>query len=82
MKSVVMVIEPRVHYICEQLNSQWIEVDKRIRFLSLLTQDVVLTSIQRRLNVVDVRWTLKRRCVLTGLLFRTDVKKYDSINLK
>ena len=33
---------------------------------SLLTQAVVLTSIQRHLNVMDVRWTLKQRCVLTG----------------
>ena len=29
---------------------------------TLLTQDVVLTSIQ----VMDVRWTLKQRCVLTA----------------
>ena len=35
---------------------------------SLLTQDVLLTSIQRRSNVMDVRWTLKQRCVLTGLM--------------
>ena len=35
-------------------------------FFSLLAQDVVLTSIQRHLNVMDVRWTLKQRCVLTG----------------
>ena len=35
-----------------------------------MTQDVVLTSIQRHLNVMDVRWTLKQRCVLTG--------KYDN----
>ena len=34
---------------------------------SLLTQDVVLTSIQRRFNVMDVRQTLKQRCVLTGI---------------
>ena len=31
---------------------------------SLLTQDAVLTSIQRHLNVMDVRWTSKQRCVL------------------
>ena len=31
-------------------------------------QDVVLTSFQRHLNVMDVRWTLKQRCVLTGKL--------------
>ena len=35
-------------------------------YTSLLTQDVVLTSIQRHLNVMDGRWTLKQRCVLTG----------------
>ena len=35
--------------------------------LSLLSQDVVLTSSQRHLNVMDVRWTLKQRCVLTGM---------------
>ena len=34
---------------------------------SLLTQDVVLTSIQRHLNVMDVRWTSKQRCVLTTM---------------
>ena len=36
--------------------------------ITLLAQDVVLTSIQRHLNVMDVRWTLKQRSVLTGLL--------------
>ena len=30
--------------------------------------DVVLTSIRRRFNVMDVVWTSKRRRVLTGLL--------------
>ena len=33
----------------------------------LLTQDVIWTSIQRCLNVMDVRWTLKRHCVLNGM---------------
>ena len=34
----------------------------------LLTQDVVLTSIQRHLTVImDARWALKQRCVLTGI---------------
>ena len=28
--------------------------------------DVVLTSMRRRFNVMDVVWTSKRRCVLTG----------------
>ena len=37
--------------------------------ITVLTQDVVLTSIQRRLNVMDVRKTLKQRCVLTGNVF-------------
>ena len=32
---------------------------------TLLTQDVIWTLIQRYLNVMDVRWTLKKR-VLTG----------------
>ena len=35
---------------------------------ALITQDVVLTSFQRHLTVMDVRWTLKQRCVLTGCL--------------
>ena len=34
----------------------------------LLTQEVVLTSIQSHMNVTDVRQTLKQRCVLTTLL--------------
>ena len=34
--------------------------------LTLLTQDVVYTSIQRLLNVMDGRWMLNQRCVLTG----------------
>ena len=38
---------------------------------TLLTQDVVLTSFQRHLIVMDVRWTLKQRRVLTG--YRHDV---------
>ena len=37
---------------------------------SLLTQNVVLTSIQRHLDVMNVRWTLKQRCVLTDWITR------------
>ena len=43
---------------------------------TLLTQDVVLTSIQRHLNVTDVRWTLKQRCVLTG----KSIKTYETLS--
>ena len=31
--------------------------------LTLLTQEVIWTLIQRYSNVMDVRWTLKQRCV-------------------
>ena len=43
----------------------WLSLKELKRLL--LTQDVVLTSIQRHLNVMDVRWTSKQRCVLTGV---------------
>ena len=36
-----------------------------LSFHTLLKQ-VIWTLIQRFLNVMDVRWTLKQRCVLTG----------------
>ena len=32
---------------------------------TLITQNVVLTSFQHHLTVMDVRWTLKQCCVLT-----------------
>ena len=32
-----------------------------------LLKDIIWTSIQRLFNVMDARWTLKQRCVLTGL---------------
>ena len=38
--------------------------------LTLLAQDVILTSIQRFLNVMDVRWTLKQRCVAKDLVIK------------
>ena len=41
-------------------------VQNKIR-VSLLAQDVIWMSIQRFLNVMNVRWTLKQRCVLTGM---------------
>ena len=34
---------------------------------TLFTQDVIWKSFQRFLNVMDVRWTLKQCCVITGL---------------
>ena len=34
--------------------------------VTLLTQDVIKTSIQRSFNVLDVRWMLKQCRVLTG----------------
>ena len=36
--------------------------------ISQYAHDVVLTSMQRRFNVMDVVWTSKRRRVLTGIL--------------
>ena len=48
------------------------------RFTLLLTQDVVLTSIQRHLNVMDVRRTLKQRCVLTSLYFLLILTLYQA----
>ena len=36
---------------------------------SQYTHNVVLTSIRRRFNVMDVEWMSKRRRVLTGILF-------------
>ena len=38
----------------------------------ILTQDVIWTSIQRFLNVMDVRWTSKRRKRKTIILFLTN----------
>ena len=35
--------------------------------LSQYALDVVLTSMRRRFNVMDVVWTSKRRRVLTGI---------------
>ena len=35
---------------------------------SQYAHNVVLTSVRRRVNVMDVVWTSKRRRVLTGLL--------------
>ena len=43
-----------------------------ISLLPLLTKG--RWSIQRRLNVMDVRWTLKQRCVLTGTGNKKKVK--------
>ena len=40
---------------------------KQYTISSLLTQDVIWTSIRRLLNVMDVRWTSKECCVLTGI---------------
>ena len=39
----------------------------------MLTQDVIWTSIQRFLNVIDVKWTSKQHCVLTKTLLIRDV---------
>ena len=36
--------------------------------MSQYAHDVVLTSVRRRSNVMDVVWTSKRRRVLTGML--------------
>ena len=36
--------------------------------ISQYAHDVVLTSMQRRFNVMDVVWTSKRSRVLTGIL--------------
>ena len=33
---------------------------------TLLTQDVIWMSFQCLLDVIDVRWTSKQRCVLNG----------------
>ena len=44
----------------------------------VLTQDVILTSIQRFLNVMDVKWTLKQCCVLT----RNGLKNKNKIILR
>ena len=36
-----------------------------------ISQDVIWMSIQRFLNVKDLRWTSKQRCVLTGILLNS-----------
>ena len=38
-----------------------------VLLISQYAHDVVLTSVRRRFNVMDVVWTSKRRRVLTGL---------------
>ena len=38
-----------------------------------LTQDVIWTSLQQFLNVMDVQWTLKQLCVLTAVFLTHDV---------
>ena len=50
----------------------------------MLTIDVIWTSIQRFLNVMDVRWMSKKRCVLTGKKEGTKkpVLKYSVKNLE
>ena len=48
--------------------------------------DIVLTSMRRRFNVMDVVWTSKRRRVLTGVVWYDDainikINIIDTINL-
>ena len=38
-----------------------------VNVASQYAYDVVLTSVRRRFNVMDVVWTSKRRSVLTGI---------------
>ena len=53
---------------------------------SQYAHDIVLTSIRRRFNVMDVVWTSKRRRVLTGVVWYDDainitINIIDTINL-
>ena len=53
---------------------------------SQYAHDVVLTSMRRRFNVMDVVWTSKRRRVLTGVVWYDDainitINIIDTINL-
>ena len=52
----------------QQQKQHYQVLDLEFFFLSMLAHDVIWTSIQPLLNVMDVIWTSKQRCVLAGLI--------------
>ena len=46
-----------------------------VGLFSLFTQDVIWTSIQLLLKVMDVSWTSKQRCVFTGAYLKLPTSK-------
>ena len=50
---------------------------KMLQIMPQYAHDVVLKSVQRRFNVMDIVWTSKRRRVLSGANFFTVKSLYE-----
>ena len=58
-------LKPFIRSLIRSLVSE--EICLTFSIISQCAHDVVLTSMRRRFNVMDVVWTSKRRHVLTGI---------------
>ena len=51
--------------VLDTRNLKLVSLNRNQNKLTLLAQDVISESIQRLLNIMDVEWTSKQRCLHT-----------------